>query len=740
MKGKLKKYTKSIIIISSLISICLVLFIAFSANYYISRMSKNNTELYSAYRISELMKSFKSNITILESKQRGYIVTGDPKFLEAYKLKESETKTYLKSMEKYFSGKPEEEAFYKLKDLTYKKLMAAKDLSGSINIIGIPGGNNNTQNVSVNTLTEITNTVDDINDSLSKTTKILLDTSVEYVDASKSWSYLEISLGILTAIAAVIILITDINTRNKLENDLRIAKKQADENAVMKEQFMANMSHEIRTPMNSILGFSDLLQKTNLDKTQSEYLMAVKASGSNLLNIINDILDFSKIEAGQLNIEKISFNMFDVLESLKIMFAPKALEKKIAFNVHIDKKTPHYVFGDTTRLSQILINLINNAIKFTQQGEVTLSCEIKTIEHDIVQFVFKVKDTGIGIPADKLTSVFERFNQGNTETTRKFGGNGLGLAIVKQLVEIQNGDISLKSNEGIGSEFLVKISYPISYEDKHATVEQTNVPLKINSDKPLNILLVEDHKLNQKLASTYLINFGLHVDLAENGLEAIDKLNIKQYDLILMDIQMPLLDGYNTSKKIREELKNFVPIIAMTANIMPHEKEKCLSYGMNDYLSKPFKEVDLYNILIANLRNKVESNTVKATANIGSSTPSITQYKIINTGHLNALSRGNVSFIKEIVAIFLEQNPIEIKELEQAIKLKDYDTIRSIVHKMKTSVGFIGLEQLLEPLNQIETLAIENGNITTIQLLFNHIKTTCEEAVYELTALIENKI
>ena len=740
MKGKLKKYTKSIIIISSLISICLVLFIAFSANYYISHMSKNNTELYSAYRISELMKSFKSNITILESKQRGYIVTGDPKFLEAYKLKESETKTYLKSMEKYFSGKPEEEAFYKLKDLTYKKLMAAKDLSGSINIIGIPGGNNNTQDVSINTLTEITNTVDDINDSLSKTTKILLDTSVEYVDASKSWSYLEISLAILTAIAAVIILITDINTRNKLENELRIAKKQADENAVMKEQFMANMSHEIRTPMNSILGFSDLLQKTNLDKTQSEYLMAVKASGSNLLNIINDILDFSKIEAGQLNIEKISFNMYDILESLKIMFAPKALEKQIAFNVHIDKTTPHYVFGDTTRLSQILINLINNAIKFTQQGEVTLSCEIKTIEHDIVQFVFKVKDTGIGIPADKLTSVFERFNQGNTETTRKFGGNGLGLAIVKQLVEIQNGDISLKSNEGIGSEFIVKISYPISYEDKHATVEQTNVPLKINSDKPLNILLVEDHKLNQKLASTYLINFGLHVDLAENGLEAIDKLNIKQYDLVLMDIQMPLLDGYNTSKKIREELKNFVPIIAMTANIMPHEKEKCLSYGMNDYLSKPFKEVDLYNILIANLRNKVESNTVKATANIGSSTPAITQYKIINTVHLNALSRGNVSFIKEIVAIFLEQNPIEIKELKQAIKLKDYDTIRSIVHKMKTSVGFIGLEQLLEPLNQIETLAIENVNITSIQLLFNHIKTTCEEAVYELTALIENKI
>ncbi len=720
MKGKIKKYTKSIIIVSSLISICLVLFIAFSANYYISRMSKNNTALYSAYRISELMKSFKSNVTVLENKQRGYMVTGDAKFLEAYKLKESETKTYLKSMEKYFSGKPEEEAFYKLKELTYKKLMEGKSLNGTINTIGIPGGNNNLQDAGINTLTEITNTIDEINDSLSKTTKTLLDNSIEYVDTSKSWSYLEISLAILTAIAAVVILITDINTRNKLEDELRIAKKQADENALAKEQFMANMSHEIRTPMNSILGFSDLLQKTQLDKTQLEYLMAVKASGSNLLNIVNDILDFSKIEAGKLNIEKISFNMLEVLDSLKVMFIPKALEKEIKFDVYIDKKTPQFVFGDPTRLAQILINLISNAIKFTPQGGVTLRCEIKTIEHDLVQFVFKVKDTGIGIPNDKLESVFERFNQGNTETTRKYGGNGLGLAIVKQLVEIQNGDINLKSKEGVGSEFTVRMNYPISYENKNAIHEQGTTPLKIISEKSLYVLLVEDHKLNQKLASTYLINFGLEVDLAENGLEAIDKLKNKQYDIVLMDIQMPILDGYNTSKKIREELKNPVPIIAMTANIMPHEKEKCLSFGMNGYLPKPFKEVDLYDVLIAHLGTK------------NSSIPVSKNYKIINTNHLNSLSRGNTAFIKEIVAIFLEQNPIEINELEQAMMSKDFLAIRSISHKMKTSVGFIGLDLILPKLSKIEDLAISQEKIDEITVLFFEIKPQCEQAIDEL--------
>ncbi|MBI3520707.1 MAG: response regulator [Bacteroidetes bacterium] len=736
MKGALKQYTKSIIIISSLISICLVLFIAFSANYYISRMSKNNTELYSAYRISELMKSFKSNIIVLEAKQRGYMVTGDGKFLEAYKLKESETKTYLKSMEKYFSGKPEEEAFYKLKELTYKKLMEAKDLNSSMNAIGIPGGNNDVQTSGINTMTEITNTVDEINESLSKTTKSLLDNSVEYVSASKNWSYLEITLAILTALAAVVILIADINTRNKLEEELRVAKKLADDNALMKEQFMANMSHEIRTPMNSILGFTELLEKTDLNKTQTDYLMAVKTSGSNLLNIINDILDFSKIEAGKLNIEKISFNLLELLDSLKVMFDPKANEKQIAFKLVVDEKTPTYIFGDPTRLMQILINLTNNAIKFTQSGEVKLSCEIKSIEHDIVQFVFKVKDTGIGIPADKIASIFERFNQGNTETTRKYGGNGLGLAIVKQLVEIQNGDISVKSKEGLGSEFAVKISYPISYENKIIPFEHKHIHLKIKSDRPLWVLLAEDHILNQKLAVAYLTNFGLQVDLAENGAEAFGMIKHKSYDLVLMDIQMPVMDGYHASKKIREELKSDVPIIAMTAHMMANEREKCTSYGMDDYLSKPFKEVELFNMVNAYLGNKKESVVIPETKSENAETRGPQPYSVIRVEHLHTLSRGNLTFIKEIIRLFLDQNPTEAIELEKAIQQKDYTAIRSIAHKMKTSVGFIGIEQLLAPLNQLEDLAMREANISDIASIFKDVKAVCQRAVTELNALL----
>ncbi|MGZ4038740.1 MAG: ATP-binding protein, partial [Bacteroidia bacterium] len=506
MKENRTSNTKLVIMLSSMVSIVLVLFIAFTANRYIERMSVNNSELYSAFRISELMKLFRANILVLEAKQRGYIVTGDPKFLEEYKLRESETKTYLKGMEKYFSGKPEEETFYKLKDLTYKKLKEAKDLSHSND--GLPGAKAD-PSATINIMDEINTTISEINESLGATTKVLLENSVEYVNASRKWSYREIAIGILTALLVVMVLFRDINLRNQLQEELRIAKAKADQNALMKEQFMANMSHEIRTPMNAIVGFTDLLQKTTLDPAQRDYLSAIKTSGSNLLNIINDILDFSKIEAGKLQIEKIPFSLTSVIDPLKLIFTEKAKEKGIGFRVSTDSKIPALIFGDPTRLTQILVNLLGNAVKFTLKGEVSLSCEIKSIEHDVVQLVFRIKDSGIGIPSDKLDDVFERFNQGNAATTRKFGGTGLGLSIVKSLVEIQNGDIDVKSREGSGTEFIVTLSYPVSYENVSTIPQASGAELKISSEKPLRVLLAEDNPLNQKLATIYLNAFGL---------------------------------------------------------------------------------------------------------------------------------------------------------------------------------------------------------------------------------------
>jgi signal transduction histidine kinase/CheY-like chemotaxis protein/HPt (histidine-containing phosphotransfer) domain-containing protein len=727
----MKKYTKLIIVTSSLVSISLIFFIAFNANSNSSRMFKNNTEVYSAYRISELMKAFKSNITLLENKQRGYIVTGDAKFLEAYKIKESETKTYLKSMEKYFVGKPEEQAFIKLKKLTYKKLSEVKNVNSMLS-----GVNGLTQNNGVNTMTEIKNSIDEISENLSKTTKVLLDNSIEFVNASKKWIYLEITFGFLTALIAVIILISDINTRNNLENELRIAKLKADENSLLKEQFMANMSHEIRTPMNAILGFSELLQKTQLDESQKEYLSAVRASSSNLLNIINDILDFSKIEAGELNFEKVPFSIHQVINSLSLIFEQKANEKNINFVVTLDPLIPEFVLGDPTRLSQILTNLISNAIKFTSKGSVIISCVVFKMENGGVDLEFNIKDSGIGIPEDKIYSVFDRFNQGNTDTTRVYGGTGLGLAIVKQLVEIQDGTITLNSKLGLGTEFSVKLSYPISKKEETNSIENAFNQLHIKSTAKQRVLLVEDNLLNQKLASIFLKGFGLDVDFADNGMDALKLVKQNTYELILMDVHMPILDGYATTEKIRGDLhKADVPIIAMTANVLLNERERCLQHGMTDFIAKPFKEVELFEIVHKYIANKSqgmlnENNVFRETEVVNN------DYKLIDIEQLKSLSRGDNLFVAEIINIFLEQCPNELNQIKQAITVDDFKTAQSIAHKMKTSVGFIGVQKVLLQLSEFEFLLEKPANRELINEKYQIIQANCLIVTKELKQFV----
>ncbi len=733
MSAKLKVYTKLIIVASFVISAGLVLFIAFNANSHLNNMSGNNAELYSAYRISELMKSFKSNLLSLENKQKGFLITGDRKFLEEYRDKETQTKAYLIRMGKYFSGKPEEEIFYKLKNLTYRKLMQAKDLNQQLNLAGFSGKENSVENAS-SLMTDIHALIEEIESSLSKTTQTLIDNSVEYVRVSKRWSVLEVILGVIVSFLALVLLIRDINIRNKLEEELRIAKKHADDNAMLKEQFMANMSHEIRTPMNAILGFTDLIQKTKLDVTQTDYVKAIKISSSNLLNIINDILDFSKIEAGKLVIEKISFNLRGLIDSLQVMFVEKAKEKKIGFEVKVDENIPAYIFGDPTRLSQILVNLINNAIKFTESGRVRVSCELRSIEHEVAQLVFRVSDTGIGIPAAKIDHVFDRFNQGNKETTRKYGGTGLGLSIVKDLVELQNGEIRVKSRENTGSEFVVTISYPISYETTDSLLQKTDLALPLISQSNLTVLLAEDNELNQKLATTYLKGFGLNVDLAKNGVAALEMLKQNHYDLVLMDIQMPFLDGYSAAQQIRKDLKLDLPIIAMTAHIMPGEKEKCIGYGMNDYISKPFKERELHQLISKYLSEKQNTQVNGKQTVTGATQNGFT--KTVDLSELREMSRGNTMFIKEMIDLFLENVPGDLASVDNAIAGSDFQTIQSISHRLKTSLGFMGLKHLLAPLNEIELLAEQQKDLDKITMLFNDVKKDCLSAALEFREVL----
>ncbi|MGZ4054506.1 MAG: response regulator [Bacteroidia bacterium] len=390
---------------------------------------------------------------------------------------------------------------------------------------------------------------------------------------------------------------------NKAINQLIKAQKELEDSVKIKEQFLANMSHEIRTPMNAIVGFTNIILKTDLTPEQKQYIEAVKTSGENLLVIINDILDFSKIQSGQFAFEQIELNISGLTSSILELMHQKLIEKNLKLSIKIDEKIPKILKGDPLRLHQILLNLVSNAIKFTQKGEVRIEIDMISENHDVSDVQFSVIDTGIGISSDKQFSIFNGFTQASNETTRKYGGTGLGLTIVKQLIELQGGTISVQSELGIGSVFTFNLKFKKAFSSdiaKNKAIDDRTIQEQENISG-LKILLVEDNLLNQILAKKVLTDWNWEVEVAENGLIAIEKLKKSNFDVILMDIQMPEMDGYEATRTIRkmpDPAESETPIIAMTAHAMAGEADKCLKAGMDDYISKPFDTKVLHSKII----------------------------------------------------------------------------------------------------------------------------------------------
>jgi PAS domain S-box-containing protein len=406
-------------------------------------------------------------------------------------------------------------------------------------------------------------------------------------------------------ISSIVFVFRDISQQKQIEKQLVQATKEAEYAYRAKSDFLATMSHEIRTPLNGVIGMASILHDTELDSEQQEYVDTLKHSGETLLSLINDILDFSKIEAGKLELESIDFNLQHLVQETKNLFAEQFTQKNISLTTHISQDCTELVCGSPTRIQQVLINLLGNALKFTFYGQVSLT--VSRVEEQPDHYQFSVKDSGIGIAEENQIDIFEAFCQADSTTTRKYGGSGLGLSISKRLVEMMQGTIGLHSEIDRGSEFFFTARLIPALTDTAGLTVVTTTPVVIDeqpstthSDKPgqYKILVVDDNKVNQMIAQKFIAKINCVSDSADNGLAALESVQTNDYDLILMDCQMPEMDGYEATQKIREfenqsQSTSAIPIIAMTANTMEGDREKCLAAGMDDYVSKPINQTHL---------------------------------------------------------------------------------------------------------------------------------------------------
>lgn len=387
--------------------------------------------------------------------------------------------------------------------------------------------------------------------------------------------------------------IMDITEWKAARESLIKAKVQAEQAAIAKSQFLSTMSHEIRTPMNAVIGFIHLLMQ-NPREDQRDYLKTLKFSAENLLVLINDILDFSKIEAGKIEFEEVDFSLRELISNIKHATVQKAQEKGIRLKLMIDDDMPEAVVGDPVRLGQIITNLVSNGIKFTDRGRVTICATLVSTNELKTTVNFEVKDTGIGIPDDKREAIFESFTQASSDTTRKYGGTGLGLTITRRLLELQGSQIHLKSKEGEGSVF----SFDLTFGSSNRAISKSKINYRMfrESLKGTRILIAEDNQINVVLAKEFLRQWEVESDVAENGAIALQLIKTNDYDLVLMDLQMPEMDGYETTEQVRKiEKYKDLPIIALTASAMLNIQDRAFIVGMNDYISKPFNPDELYS-------------------------------------------------------------------------------------------------------------------------------------------------
>jgi signal transduction histidine kinase/CheY-like chemotaxis protein/HPt (histidine-containing phosphotransfer) domain-containing protein len=706
-----------------LFGIIIVLFLQVVSGYNINRLINGNKSLRDELQVQNDLRSIEVDLFLIESNVRGSVITGNEKLIRQTDENNKKIEQHLHHLIQNLQSRIPGNELNHLENLLQGKIDFNKRV---VNIFYQNGKNTSENLISTNHGTQIRDSIISViahieNDRQTKLSRIV--DSIELTGRkARIWGFVITAMALVALIIAFLFITNQGRSQQRMIKALNESERRSKELANMQEQFLANMSHEIRTPMNSILGFTSLLKRTELNPMQREYVQNIHSAGENLLTLVNDILDLSKIEAGKMHIEETRFSLRSMVSSVGAMFIEKIREKDLKFNVYIDKDVPDILCGDAVRLTQILVNLISNAVKFTDRGEVSVFVQLLSSSETNAQITICVKDTGIGIASEKQSAIFERFQQAELETTRRFGGTGLGLSIVKQLIELQGGTIRLKSELGKGSEFIVELNYKLPdlaqmYSEALAEQEE-QVPLQ-----KIKVLVAEDNPMNQQLVKHLMKSWSIDHFIVSTGAEAVEALKKNAYSIVLMDIQMPDMDGYTATSIIRNELELDVPIIAMTAHAMVGEKEKCLQLGMNDYVSKPIKETVLYNIIARHAQHIPEKNESD---------------HLIRLDYLRQLSGNDKDFEKEILNQFVQQVPVELEQLKKSIETNDFDTVRRTAHSLKSTVGYVGLADELHPyLEQIEKDATVQ-NQTRFLSGYNHVKLKCEQALKDVKALLGN--
>ncbi len=532
----------------------------------------------------------------------------------------------------------------------------------------------------------------------------------------------------LRALSRQVMSLLELQRKNE---QLEVLKRELEVASTAREDFFSSMSHEIRTPLNSIIGIANILQQGNLREDQAELIDLLKSSGDSLFFLVNDVLDIAKINAGKLIVESQDFNLKATIETIVSAFKLRAKQQGLQLRFEYDEELPEVLIGDANRMAQIFNNLLSNAFKFTKEGEVAVVIRHTGYHNEKVGIYFEVSDTGIGIKADHHELIFEKFAQATEDITKQFGGSGLGLTITKNLVHALGGELKVKSALGTGSLFYFELKMtlgnPLKFESSHAVPAKNFLDL---SSYMIRVLVVEDNAANQMIAGKFLKKWGIDYDFADNGEIAVEMVKSQSFDLVLMDLHMPVMNGYDAVKVIRSLEGSYfseVPIIALTASALMDVKGKILDIGIDDYVTKPFRPDELYERITRHTIPKEALETVNEI--------SADRFRPI----LEELTEGDQDFMYELAGLYIQNYQELMEMIPDLISNKQIEEFRDSAHKIKTSNKTLGLVNFEYHLTRIKNRLINYGPEKSTESI-SLIQSICEAIIVELSKVREPKI